>query len=99
MFVFCTFYCKFNDSRMRGEYAMTFKTELERCSQWLKFLERRIENTSEEADDFEGYEKLTEDHVASSAAFSQYILYTFYIYFSSTLKVYLFFYVLIHSKS
>ena len=42
---------------------MTFKTELQRCSQWIIFLESRVEKTSAEAEDYFGYQQLREDHI------------------------------------
>jgi hypothetical protein len=47
---------------MRVEYVMTFKTELQRCSQWITFLELRVEKTLAEAEDYLGYKQLKEDH-------------------------------------
>ena len=44
---------------------MTFKTELQRCSQWIIFLESRVEKTSAEAEDYIGYQQLKEDHLVS----------------------------------
>lgn len=41
----------------------TFKTELHRCSQWIKFLELRVENTTIEAEDYPGYKQLKDEHV------------------------------------
>lgn len=51
--------------RMRVEYVTTFKTELQRCSQWITFLELRVEKTSPEAEDYQGYQQLKEDHIVS----------------------------------
>ncbi|XP_028414728.1 nuclear anchorage protein 1-like isoform X2 [Dendronephthya gigantea] len=51
------------DLRMRAEYVMTFKTELQRCSQWITFLELRVEKSAAEAEDYQGYKQLKEDHI------------------------------------
>lgn len=50
---------------MRAEYVTTFKTELQRCSQWITFLELRVEKTSAEAEDYQGYKQVKEDHIVS----------------------------------
>ena len=48
---------------MRVEYVTTFKTELQRCSQWITFLELRVEKSEAEAEDYPGYQQLREDHI------------------------------------
>ena len=51
---------------MRAEYVTTFKTELQRCSQWITFLELRIEKSSAEAEDYPGYQALKDEHTVST---------------------------------
>lgn len=48
--------------RMRAEYVTTFKTELQRCSQWITFLDTKVQKMDGEAEDFPGYKQLQEDH-------------------------------------
>ena len=48
--------------RMHAEYVTTFKTESQRCSQWITFLEIRVEKISGEAEHLDGYQQLQEDH-------------------------------------
>ena len=51
--------------RMHAEYLTTFKTELQRCSQWITFLELRVEKSLTEAEDYPGYQQLREEHIVS----------------------------------